>query len=303
MVKKLFIVWSLGMAFLLLAITARPAYAVFDHLNATNTPNIPIGEWTLLSDVDPKEEFDNAFLSFFGEATLAGLYNNQDFLDLLEASSTTGNFNGGATYSIENVLIDSIRFDVTGIYERASRTSLGFLRPIDRTLENGTPIYGLKGALPSSEADDPFSAYDVLNTVTDNNSSIRLDNEVIVTTHLPVANLTAIEFYEIMGLIEDNNDGTEPRTLTISIATDKAGPFETVASFTVTAYGVTYTGNPVSTAFTFRQFNLTTQQINDQPADGYYVRFVYDGGVRGRGNNITRSRVIIDDLTFITDND
>jgi len=291
----------LTFAIVLINVSTHHAYGLFDDLNKTESRSIKSGTWQFTTPSVILDAFNEAFLSYFNVDTVDALYTNQSFLDLLEASSTTGNV-AAASYSLENVFIGNYSFDINGVYERQSRTSLGFLRPLNYENENNAMIYPLKGEIPQSTDDDPFTVTDVKNALSEDSVAFRLDNEITITTHQPIENLSAISFYALMGNRENGDDNLAVRPLVVSVGASKDGPFETIGTFTIERLAENdnlFTGNLVERDFPYYHFELSAQLLQDMPEDGYYVRLFFAGGIEGRGGNVTRSRVIIDNLEFL----
>ncbi len=277
-------------------------YGVWDKTSAVVSPVIQIGAFefpTALDDLG--EEVRNAFFDLFGVTNLSDLYNNTSFQNIMSAASCIRSGCSIANnYTLNDVQIQNYSWRVEGLYvqQQNSRGSIGFLRQIDRTLDNGVPIYPVLPPLTTDPNDNYFIAYDVLNTATNNNSSIRLDNRIQLTTESPVSNLSKISFYALRGLQSNANDNLANRSIVVSISADGVN-FTPIRSQTITAPTTNiYTGTPVSQAFPFYEFELTQNQIDNMPTEGYYVRILFNGEVLGNGNNATRSRVIIDELTI-----
>ncbi|MFW5865244.1 MAG: hypothetical protein ACOCUE_04185 [Candidatus Izemoplasmataceae bacterium] len=278
------------------------AYAFFDDTNRFVLVNISIGQWDLpitLDDLD--NEMIDSFLESFGLTTLSDLYNDPNFQDTMgEASCTSTGCPTGGNYSIEGVNINGVLFDIQGIsVVQSGRRSLGFLRVVDRSLNGSTPLYPLMPQVATSETDNYFNVYDTENSQTNNQYSIRLDNEIIITTSNPITNLQSVSFYALRGLRLNNDDILTNRTITVSISSDNTN-WTAIgqASIQAPAGNDIYNNQERTLAFPFYQYNLTQNQLNNQPASGYYVRISYNGGSEGSGKNVARSRVIIDELTF-----
>lgn len=300
MVKKL--VFAMILAQIAFLSMVPKAYAFFDDTNRFVLVNISIGQWDLpvtLEDLDT--EIIDSFLESLGITTLTDLYNNPTFQNTMGAASCTGTGCASATnYTIEGVNINGILFDVNGIAtEQSGRRSVGFLRVVDRTLDNNAPLYPLLPDVATVETDNYFNVYDIENSQTSNQFSIRLDNEINIITTNPITNLQSVSFYALRGLRLNVDDVLTNRTVTVAISTDKIN-WVTIGNAQVTGpTGSDLYANQVRTqAFPFYQYNLTQNQINNEPPNGYYVRISYNGGIEGRGGNASRSRVIIDELTF-----
>jgi hypothetical protein len=280
-------------------------YGFFDQTTNSVPQNIQIGNWTrFISIEDLNEETKEGFFNLFGVSTLADLYNNPTFSSIMSAASCTGTGCSSANnYTINDVNINGILFQVNGIASESSgRRSVGFLRTINRDVNaSNVPLFPV---LPPETTDpniDYFTAYDIRNQATNNQFSLRLDNQIVLTTQIPVQNLESVSFYALRGIRADNNDRLNNRTLVVEISPNGSTNWQTIGNITVQAPPTNidvYSGIAVSANFPFYQFNLTTNQINNAPLEGYYIRITYNGEVQGGGNNATKSRVIIDELSF-----
>ena len=302
MVKKALIVLSITFLALMMSINDRIAHARFDHLAQQRNVSLLSGDWVFPDRVDLKSELLSAFKAYFNVETTEALYTLADFRDVLDAATTTDNPNlPNTAYQLADVFVEGVKFDVDGIYDRTERTSLGFLRPVDRTLDNGSPLYSLKGDTePETEDDDPFTVYDVENTETGNTTSFRMDNAIELTSSDPIP-FTSVSFYALMGLRESGEDLT-PRELVFSVSDTKDGSYTVIASISVETLPENeqvFDGSPQSHAFPFYEIELDQSLIDAMPEDGYYLRIYYDGRAeRGDRGAQPRSRVIIDNLTI-----
>ncbi|MFA5007052.1 MAG: hypothetical protein WC509_06270 [Candidatus Izemoplasmatales bacterium] len=303
------------MTFLSIAVGARSnvAYSYHDDLDETVAGTVNVGKWSFGS---PYEYLDyyvaDRFMSFYGVASLADLYADADFQTLMDAVSKTSTGSStytGGTYVMTDVEIEGVLWDIEGIRVTTSNNmSLGFLRQIDRTTNGGTPVHRLlppvaTDPLPYAEYSF-FSAYDIENARTSNTYGFRLDNEVRMTTAAPVAGFTGLSFYAIRGLrISSSEQLATNRTFYVQISTNgttwsAVGTTKTLAQ--LSTGDVYVSGTTRSANFTLYTFNLTSTQIANMPAAGYYVRLFFDGGVSGNNTRGVRSRMVVDDFAVLT---
>lgn len=315
MVRKLRTIVLLSL-FGLFTMVSAPlmAYGYFDHRDSFKTETIPLGNWDFVMP-DPytiiDEELISAFTSLYGVETLAELYQNPVFQTIMDAASKTSN--GGSSYTgtgylVQDVMISGLQWDVQGVNVSSSgNASLGFMRQINRQVNaNGSLIHTVVPPATSSPLPYPeynyFVASDVRNSLTNNTYGFRMDYQISMTTNEPIARLSGISFYALRGLLSSSTEKMSNRTFTVQVSpTGAEGSFINVGTTKTstsvpTANEVFDPTNPLSYPFPYYQFDLSASQISAMPAEGYYVRIVFDGGVSGNGSNATRSRLVIDDL-------
>jgi hypothetical protein len=297
-----------------LATASTIGYAYHDDLQKNVPTSIPVGFWDFYAGLpfeNLDEEVQYAFMSFYGVTTLQDLYANTQFQALMDAVSKTTNTTGtytGNGYTLNNIDLNGVLWTVNGVYIAAnSNISLGFLRQIDRTTNaSNAPLHSvlppsISNPLPYPDYDF-FTAYDVKNSVTNNTFGFRLDNRVIMTTKNPIANLRSVSFYAILGLRLNSTELLSNRPFQIQISpTGAEGTFTNVGTIQTstslpTGQDIFNPTTPISTAFPLYTFTLTALQISSMPANGYYIRFIFDGGVSGSGSKATRSRLVVDDF-------
>ncbi len=306
--RKLLTVLSLLVVVVFLNV-ATFARGHFDDLSVNTLQTIRIGEWTVPEEV-LNEDLETAFMLYFGAETLEELYSNPTFQDIMYtvASNSTG---GGVSaedveYSIDGFGLGNYSWRVDGFFNRQSgNISLGFVRQINRLLENGTTAYPLFPPQTNDPEEAFFTAYDIKNSLTDNQFGFRLENRSQITTMEPIQDLSAISFYALRGLLATNNERLSARNIEVLISpTGEDGTFVSLGTQLVenppSANEVYNPNNPVSHPFPYYTFTLTENQQTNAPEDGYYIRIIYYGQAQGSGRNATRSRVVIDQLTIHT---
>ncbi len=298
--------------------TTMLGYSHFDDLDQDRPLAVSLGFWDFPGV--PFANFDDrlasGFFTLFGVDTLTDLYANTTFSQIMNAASKTTN--GGSTYSGTGYTISGVEFanqawQIRGdaVYT-SGNTSLGFVRQLDRSLNTSSqPIHQVMPSDIASPLPYPeysfFTAYDIKNSVTGNAYGLRLDNQVVMTTMNPVANLDSISFYALRGLKINSAERLVNRQFVVQIsATGIEGSFVNVGTAQTlqappTAIEVFNASAPASHAFPFYEFVLTTTQKNNMPASGYYVRISFSGGVQGNGGSSTRSRMVIDDFQINND--
>jgi len=310
--KKIIILALLAM-FAIPMITLRVDGYFDDETNELPLSAITLGIWdydngTGIQSLDT--QLVNAFLTYRNVATLSALYADPVFMTIMNAVSKTASGTStytGSGYVVENVMLYDIAWDIQGVYVATDtkNVSLGFVRQIDRSLNvGGTPIHAVMPPEIAIPVPYPeyhfFIAYDIINSITANNYSLRLDNRVVMTTSAPVANLESVSFYARRGLRINKTEKLENRSFYVQISvTGVEGTYTNVDTIRTTTSVVSDIYNSailLSFAFPFHSFALSPTQLMDMPLSGYYVRIVFEGGVLGKGPKATRSRMIIDEL-------
>lgn len=274
-------------------------YGIWDKTSSTLSTVIAIGTWTKLVVIeDLDEEVSNAFYDLEGVETLQELYDSPSFQDIMNTASQTGTGAGGedvADYTLNDVNIEGILWEVFGEFQEGSnRRSLGFLRLIDRA---SSPLLPVMPDVATSDTENFFAAYDLRNNITNNDYSFRLENRITMTTEEPIQDIESITFYAYRGL-NVSGETLVNRNIVVSILNGDTKAVVRSQTTQITGSNISESNAPTGLNFDLITFNLTQTEINNAPASGYYVRIFFDGGLEGRGGNVRRSRVVIDDLSI-----
>ncbi|MFA7561745.1 MAG: hypothetical protein WCY80_06560 [Candidatus Izemoplasmatales bacterium] len=273
----------------LISVSNTYAYWTSDvnYSSDANRKTINIGSWTILSDIE---------LTIQDLETIAELMETSDEpIEMVYDNFTVTN---GAEVFFENINYEGIPWDILGIgtVDRNSRRpTIGFVQVVDRSVdENNNPIHSILPPAPSEVEPYPeysfFIANDVMNTATNNLTSIRLNYLVQMTTSEKVSNLSSISFYALRGLNAGNDEGVSydplvDRSFTVSISQDGLNWI----SLGNETPGSTTNNQAV---FDFYNFDIPTNLENED----VYIRISFDGGsVFSKGNHYY-SRLVIDDL-------
>lgn len=255
--------------------------------NYVTSNSILIGDWQQLSEVEQS------------------IQNLEEFADWIEANGgpidmVYDNFTvtNGTQISFENILLEGIEWDIlgTGTTDRNNRRpTIGFVQVIDRVLNSSNqPLHQILPSAPTDPLPYPeysfFVANDVLNTNTNNLTSIRLNYDVVITTSNPISNVTSVSFYAYRGLYDSINEGTTynplvNRSFTVSVSTNGT-------SWTTIGSGTPGSTSNNSAGFNYYSFNVPSNLQNT----GIYIRIDFDGGSVFSSGNHYYSRLIIDDL-------
>jgi hypothetical protein len=250
---------------------------------------IMIGEWQTLSE----EEQSVQDL----ETSAEWIENNGGPIGMVYDNFTVTN---GTQVSFENILLEGIEWDIlgTGTTDRNNkRPTIGFVQVIDRTLNSfNQPLHQILPDAPTGVLPYPeysfFLANDVLNTNTNNLSSIRLNYDVVITTSNPIDNVTSISFYAYRGLYDSANEGTTynplvSREFTVSVSSDGI-------NWTNIGSGTPGNTTSMSASFNYYSFNVPSNLQNL----GIYIRIDFNGGSVFSGGNHYYSRLVIDELNI-----
>lgn len=249
--------------------------------------SILIGDWQQLSEVEQS------------------IQNLEEFADWIEANGgpidmVYDNFTvtNGTQISFENILLEGIEWDIlgTGTTDRNNRRpTIGFVQVIDRVLNSSNqPLHQILPSAPTDPLPYPeysfFVANDVLNTNTNNLTSIRLNYDVVITTSNPISNVTSVSFYAYRGLYDSINEGTTynplvNRSFTVSVSANGT-------SWTTIGSGTPGSTSNNSASFNYYSFNVPSNLQNT----AIYIRIDFDGGSVFKSGNHYYSRLIIDDL-------
>ncbi len=261
--------------FALIAANTIGAYSYWDSVTDRQSEISPIGEWRVLGT-----DFTQAAIDM--QAYIANNVGTYPALDYIY--NQAGNSNG-QSYVIPNVSINNIVWDISGFGTKPPAKSMGFVQIVDRT--GGHPILPVAPTTPES---DYFLVSDVRNTNTDNDYSIRMNYGSEMVTDQPITGLTQVSFYASRGTQTSNELLTLVNaTLEVKVSVDKIN---------WTTIGTITPSTPSGSSYSFSQFTL------DVPANllgnDLYVTLHFNGEGTRSGNNSIYSRVVIDELNFIT---
>ncbi len=250
---------------------------------------IMIGQWETLSEEEQSVQDLEAFAEW--------IETNGGPIDMVYDNFTVTN---GTQISFENILLEGIEWDILGIGttdRNNKRPTIGFVQVIDRTLNSSNqPLHQI---LPDAPTDVPpypeysfFLANDVLNTNTNNSSSIRLNYDVEITTSDMIENVTSVSFYAYRGLYDSLNEGTTynpmvNRSFTVSVSTDGV-------SWTNIGSGTPGSTTNTSASFNYYSFNVPSNLQNV----GIYIKIDFNGGSVFSSGNHYYSRLVIDELNI-----
>lgn len=248
---------------------------------------IMIGEWETLSEEEQSIQDLEAFADWIED--------NGGPIDMVYDNFTVTN---GTQISFEDILLEGIEWDIlgTGTTDRNNRRpTIGFVQVVDRVLNpSNQPLHQILPQAPSDPLPYPeysfFLANDVLNTNTNNSTSIRLNYDVVITTSNPIDNVSSVSFYAYRGLYDSANEGTNynpmvNRSFTVSVSSD-GNSWTTIGS-----------GTPGSTTNNSASFNFYSFNVPSNLQTGaIYIRIDFNGGSVFSSGNHYYSRLVIDDL-------
>lgn len=256
---------------------------------------ISIGDWAYLTEAqistqDLQDCFDALIAA--NDPYIEGIYDETLVVD-------------GTSITMSAIMLEGHEWEILGIGKiptNGKAPRIGFVQLIDRTLDGvNIPIHPI---LPPAPIDPPpypefsyFNAYDVLNTLTNNVNSIRLNYEVELTLTNPLSNVTNVSFYAYRGLHSSSDLNTFGRLDDYTLATTRT--FAVSVSADGTNWTVIGSGTPgfttnQSAAFNFYSFDIPSQFLNQS----IYIRIYYNGATIKTGGTIDYSRLVIDELVI-----
>jgi hypothetical protein len=262
------------------------AYSYYDDLTNTENEVLTIGTWSFLQEPlgtivsDYLQQFVDDAIAADPNSPLQYIYTQDGSFSRVEAVVT-------------DVSLYNYDWTVTGTGTSNPTTTMGFVQLVDRSVdETSTPIHDI---LPTYETVAPFpeysffTAYDVVNTVTNNLYSIRLNYDVELVSE-PITNLSAISFYASIGL-EATNDSynIDPnRTFTVEVSQDGI-------NWTVLGEN-TPSNSTTDYNYSFFHYDVPVELQNTT----LYVKISFNGEGYKVGRYMYASRMIIDELTITT---
>ncbi len=257
----------------------------------TGQVTIPIGSWQQLSDTEISVQDLEAFAEWI-EA------NGGDIAMVYDNFTVTN----GTQISFEDIYLEGIHWDIvgTGTTDRNDkRPTIGFVQVVDRVLDgSNNPVHRIVPPAPTDPVPYPgysfFLVNDVKNTITNNQTSIRLNYQVSMTTSDKINAVTSVSFYAFRGLYDAAGEGVDynpmvSRAFTVQVSLDGT-------SWTQIGTGTPGSTTNTSAAFNFYNFNIPTNFQNQE----IYVRINFAGGSVFNGGNHYYSRLVIDALSINT---
>jgi len=270
------------------------ASSVNSGSNSTQA-TIAVGSWEQLTQTEISVQDLQAFydyLSSINDPYIEAIYNESLVVD-------------GATITMEDINLEGFDWNIVGTGQlpvNGKAPRIGFVQIVDRSLDNlNQPIHPILPPVPTDPLPYPEFSYfmvnDVLNTQTNNLSSIRLNYNVQITTSNPINDVTSISFYAHRGLYsmydlnpdgrDDDYDLATNRMFYVSVSTDGV-------NFTVIGSATPGFTTNQSASFNFYNYPIPSQFQNTP----IYIRIFFDGGTVKVGGSWNYSRLIIDELSI-----
>lgn len=284
--------------FITLSSAMSLSHARFDESTRSVVPSLPLGEWTMEPDVS--EELIEAFLWYYDVDDIEELYDDPEFLELLEYVSDP--VQGGRPpdgYSLDNVLLGAYYYTFTGGGERSQQyRAKGFLRMIDRAKDDqGNPVHAIVPPLPSDpppyEGYNIFTAFDVQNTQTNNPRSLRFEGKSTIESNEAFVNLEAFSFYASRGLAAPGETLAPDRKFFVEIReAGSSGDWLLIGEETL----VDPPAGSEAFAFPFYYYEIP-ENLQGAPI---HLRIRFEGGLADQGGGL-RSRMVIDRMVYYFD--
>jgi len=272
-------------------------YAYFDETTHEKPVAMPTGAWAFNKLQGALESLEDAYMTFFGETTIEDLYQNEDFLDLLELAGEPRPTGGGLNdYTVNGILLEDVSWSYTGNATAGNNArSIGFFRFIDRILDtNDNPVHAI---VPPAPSDPPpydqynaFTAFDSVNTETFNRYAFRLEGGSVLTTENALSGLESIEFYALRGLSMPGETLSENRTFTVSVS-------ENGADWTLLGTETLISPSSEEEEYPFYAYSIPEELTEED----LFVRIVFNGQAGRRNTDPNISRMVVDGFTLVAD--
>jgi len=264
--------------------TISNAYSYWDILEDNKDETITIGDWDFdLYGIGPS--FASQISNYFD--TILSSDPNNDIKYILSQTDAPSNL----VVTLQDLDIFGYTWDIWSKAKTSNYPTMGYPVLIDRSLDEfNNPVHDINpeySPIPLYDSYNYFTAYDAMNTLTNNLYSLRLNYNTRMTTNSAIGQVTNISFYAMLGL-------SDPDDLAIMRDTQKI-------LVEVSANGSNWTkiGTPTPTqvsstneAFTYYSFDVPGSLLGQN----LWVRIRYNGRALKVNNVPAYGRLIIDDL-------
>ena len=258
-------------------------YSVWGETSKDVPESIGLGGW---DDITPWDQVALDLKAFVDSNT----GNDPDLADIY---SQSGKLNK-STPEIHDISIDGVVWNIVGAGSNNPPTA-GFIQVVDRSVINGNPVHSILPPAPSGsdpyEHYDYFKVYDAMNTLTNNNYSIRLNYNVTMQTDQLIQGLTQVSFYASRGLIspDDIAPMDDTRQLRVHVSTNGT-------NWTKIGEIIMVAPSSEESEFGFYSFDIPSKFEGED----LYVRIKFIGKGKKVDGVRTYSRAILDELTLVT---
>lgn len=268
--------------------TITRGYSYFDTLEDTQSETATIGTWDLV-DYVIGPIFVNEFQSAIDDEILNDPTSNLGYIyDQINAPTNV-------VEKINNIDVFGYSWTFWTKAKTENYTTFGYPVLIDRELDvTNNPIHDINPAY-SATALYPgynyFTAYDSLNTLTNNQYSLRLNYNMRMTSSTKVGNVTNISFYAMLGLSDpDDTIGMrETQKLYVEVSA-------TNSNWTKIGQQKPTQATSMSEAYTFYSYDVPASLLGQN----LYVRIRYNGRALTVNGEILYGRLVLDELIITT---
>ena len=268
--------------------TITRGYGYFDKLQDDAEHTVSTGTWDLVDYIIGPDLF----------------FDIQSFIDddiLNDPNSSLGyiynqaNAPSNEIDKIQDIDVFGYTWDFWTKAKTANYVTMGYPVLIDRELdETGTPVHDINpaySATPLYPEYNYFTAYDSLNTLTNNQYSLRLNYNLRMTTTTKVGPVTNVSFYAMLGLSDPDDPIGMRETQKLYVEVSPNG-----SNWTRIGQQKPTQATSTSEAFTFYSYDVPATLLGQD----LYVRIRYNGRTLVVNGESLYGRLILDELIITT---
>ncbi|AIO18863.1 hypothetical protein KQ51_00984 [Candidatus Izimaplasma bacterium HR1] len=264
--------------------TVTPSYSYFDRKEKIKNETITLGSWEFIALLIGPD-----FAADFG-----GYVDNeiaQDPNSVYQYIYTQTDFPANEIITTPDIEVFGYSWTFWGKGKTNNYETLGYPSLIDRDTDTfGNPVHDINpeySITPLYQDYNFFTVYDAMNSLTNNQYSLRLNYNNRMTTTSSISNITNISFYAMLGLSDPND--LQPM---------RSGQ-KMYVEVSLNGNSWTKIGTPTPVQVTSESENFTHYSFdipNNLLGQDLFVRIRYNGRTLSGGYG----RLIIDDLTIST---
>lgn len=280
-------IFALFILFISLNNVVSHGYGYWDNSDQSRKEVITIGDWDLFSLIS--SQFATDISTYIDNI----LENNPN--SLLKYIYTQNKRMSGKTVTIEDIEVYGYIWDFTGFGTSRPIRGIGYVSLIDRAKDiNNEPIHPISTpntSTPSYAEYNYFTSYDVFNTQTNNQYSLRLNYGAEMITNDRISNVETISFYASRGLSSSNDalNMDKNRSFSVEISTD--GNNWDQIGYDIPSF-------PTSSSYAFEYYSYNIPLIYQ--GQDIFIKIHYNGEALKEGRVKTFSRLVIDELVIST---
>lgn len=268
--------------------TITRGYSYFDTLEDTKSETATIGAWDLV-DYVIGPDFVNEFQSAIDDDILNDPTSNLIYIYDQE------NAPSNVIEKINNINVFGYSWTFWTKAKTPNYVTFGYPVLIDRELDAlSTPVHDINPAYSTTDlypGYSYFTAYDSLNTLTNNQYSLRLNYNMRMTTSTNVGQVTNVSFYAMLGLSDpDDPIGMrETQRLYVEVSTNNN-------NWTKIGQQRPTQVTSASEAYTFYSYDVPANLLGQN----LFVRIRYNGRTLNVNGVPLYGRLVLDELVITT---